>query len=121
LEFCLLAIALAVTEANDGDNLLRSSWIWACSDRSFYIETVLSQVEVTHADIDFVVDRIGNSMLTIGRAGANAAPHRRDPQRRHIVEPDLPACRAVYGTTDIIKDLIEGGKSSADPGTAWGG
>jgi stage III sporulation protein SpoIIIAA len=109
------AIALAVTEANDSDNLfeiildLGRLPTARFSDR----EMVLSQVEVTHADIDFVVDRIGEFDAD-NRAGLERTLHRIAAirnRRGHIVGLTCRVGRAVYGTTDIIKDLIEGGKS----------
>lgn len=76
-------------------------------------EATLSQVEVTHADIQFVVDRIGDFDAD-NRAGLERTLHRISAirnRRGHIVGLTCRVGRAVYGTTDIIKDLIESGKS----------
>ncbi len=76
-------------------------------------EDVLSQVEVTHADIQFVVERIGEFDAD-NRAGLERTLHRISAirnRRGHIVGLTCRVGRAVYGTTDIIKDLIESGKS----------
>ena len=76
-------------------------------------EQVLSQVEVTHADIQYLVERIGDFDAD-NRAGLERTLHRVSAirnRRGHIVGLTCRVGRAVYGTTDIIKDLIENGKS----------
>ena len=76
-------------------------------------EEVLSEVEVTHSDIQYVVERIGEFDAD-NRAGLERTLHRISAirnRRGHIVGLTCRVGRAVYGTTDIIKDLIEGGKS----------
>ncbi len=76
-------------------------------------EQVLSTSEVTHADIEFVVGRIGEFDAD-NRAGLERTLHRISAirnRRGHIVGLTCRVGRAVYGTTDIIKDLIESGKS----------
>jgi stage III sporulation protein SpoIIIAA len=76
-------------------------------------ELVLSSLETTRADIDYVVERIGN-FDTDNRAGLERTLHRISAirnRRAHIVGLTCRVGRAVYGTTDIIKDLIESGKS----------
>ena len=76
-------------------------------------EEVLSQVEATHADIQFVVERIGEFDAD-NRAGLERTLHRISAirnRRGHIVGLTCRVGRAVYGTTDIIKDLIESGKN----------
>jgi stage III sporulation protein SpoIIIAA len=80
-----------------------------------YIDTeaVLSPIEVTHADIQYVVDRIGEFDAD-NRAGLERTLHRISAirnRRGHIVGLTCRVGRAVFGTTDIIKDLIESGKS----------
>lgn len=76
-------------------------------------EEVLSQTEVTHADIQYVVERIGEFDAD-NRAGLERTLHRISAirnRRGHIVGLTCRVGRAVYGTTDIIKDLIESGKN----------
>jgi stage III sporulation protein SpoIIIAA len=76
-------------------------------------EEVLSPVEVSHADIQYVVERIGEFDAD-NRAGLERTLHRISAirnRRGHIVGLTCRVGRAVYGTTDIIKDLIENGKS----------
>ena len=76
-------------------------------------ELVLVQSEVTRAEIDYVVERIG-TFDADNRAGQERTLHRISAirnRRSHIVGLTCRVGRAVYGTTDIIKDLIESGKS----------
>jgi stage III sporulation protein SpoIIIAA len=76
-------------------------------------ESVLNPIEVTHADIQYVVDRIGEFDAD-NRAGLERSLHRISAirnRRGHIVGLTCRVGRAVFGTTDIIKDLIESGKS----------
>ena len=76
-------------------------------------EEILSQVEVSHADIGFVVERI-SAFDTDNRAGMERTLHRIAAirnRRGEIVGLTCRVGRAVYGTTDIIQDLIESGKS----------
>src|SRR5512136_2116275 len=76
-------------------------------------EEMLSQVEVTHTDIDYVVGRI-SAFDTDNRAGMERTLHRIAAirnRRGEIVGLTCRVGRAVYGTTDIIQDLIESGKS----------
>jgi stage III sporulation protein SpoIIIAA len=76
-------------------------------------EYVLSEIEVTHTDLEFVVEHIGEFDAD-NRAGLERTLHRISAirnRRGHIVGLTCRVGRAVYGTTDIIKDLIESGKS----------
>jgi len=75
-------------------------------------EVPLSQKEITHADIEYVVGRIGE-FDDDNRAGLERTLHRISAirnRRGHIVGLTCRVGRAVYGTTDILKDLIESGK-----------
>lgn len=76
-------------------------------------EEPLSQVEATHTEIDYVVERI-SAFDTDNRAGMERTLHRIAAirnRRGEIVGLTCRVGRAVYGTTDIIQDLIESGKS----------
>src|SRR3990172_6146567 len=76
-------------------------------------EEVLSEVEVTHSDIQYVVERIGDFDAD-NRAGLERTLHRISAirnRRGQIVGLTCRVGRAVYGTTDIVKDLIESGQS----------
>ena len=76
-------------------------------------EIVLSDTEVTHAEIDHVVARIGEFDAD-NRAGIPRTLHRISAirnRRGHIVGLTCRVGRAVYGTIDIIQDIIESGKN----------
>ncbi|MEJ2598235.1 MAG: R3H domain-containing nucleic acid-binding protein [Anaerolineales bacterium] len=109
------AIAQSVRNVNRGDDLLEVILDLGRIPTARFVdqEVVLSEVEVTRADIDYVVERIGE-FDTDNRAGLERTLHRISAirnRRGHIVGLTCRVGRAVYGTTDIIKDLIECGKS----------
>jgi stage III sporulation protein SpoIIIAA len=109
------SIEQAINVANNSDNLVEIILDLGRvpTARFFNHEIVLSEVEVTHADIDYVVKRIGEFDAD-NRAGLERTLHRIAAlrnKRGHIVGLTCRLGRAVYGTTDIIQDLIEGGKS----------
>jgi stage III sporulation protein SpoIIIAA len=81
--------------------------------RFFDREVVLLNTEVTHEEIEAVVERIG-AFDADNRAGLERTLHRIAAirnRRGSIVGLTCRVGRAVYGTTDILKDLIESGKS----------
>ncbi len=76
-------------------------------------EVALVEQEITHDDLAHVVERIG-AFDADNRAGLERTLHRISAirnRRGHIVGLTCRVGRAVYGTTDIIQDLIESGKS----------
>ncbi len=76
-------------------------------------ERVLRREEVTRADINYVVERIG-AFDGDNRAGLERTLHRIAAIRNRtgdIVGLTCRVGRAVYGTTEIINDLIKSGKS----------
>lgn len=76
-------------------------------------EVTLIDREVTHEDIEYVVSRIGEFDAD-NRAGMERTLHRISAIRnRHgrIVGLTCRVGRAVYGTIDIIQDIISSGKS----------
>lgn len=108
-------IAKAVLQANDSDNLLEIILDLGRIPTARFVvrEVQLSQVEVTHEDITYVVQRIGDFDAD-NRAGLERTLHRISAIRNrlgHIVGLTCRVGRAVYGTTDLIQDLIESGKS----------
>ena len=80
----------------------------------FVGETIaLNSREVNHDDIDYVVSRIGE-FTEDNRAGIPRTLHRISCMRNRqdkIVGLTCRVGRAVYGTVEIIRDLIESGKS----------
>jgi stage III sporulation protein SpoIIIAA len=108
-------IAQAVTDVNNSDDLLEVILDLGRVPTARFVdrEVVLSDIEVTHADIDYVVGRSGEFDAD-NRAGLERTLHRISAirnRRAHIVGLTCRVGRAVYGTTDIIKDLIESGRS----------
>ncbi|MFQ5409835.1 MAG: AAA family ATPase, partial [Anaerolineales bacterium] len=76
-------------------------------------ERVLSDVEVQTSDIEAVVKRIGE-FDEDNRAGLERTLHRISAirnRRGHIVGLTCRVGRAVYGTIDIIEDMVTSGKS----------
>ncbi len=76
-------------------------------------EMVLLEREVSHDDINYVVKRLGDFDAD-NRAGLERTLHRISAirnRRGHIVGLTCRVGRAVYGTIDIIQDLIDEGKS----------
>jgi len=76
-------------------------------------EFELTGEEITQKEIDYVVKRIGE-FDGDNRAGLERTLHRIAAIRNRtgdIVGLTCRVGRAVYGTTDIVKDLIESGKS----------
>jgi stage III sporulation protein SpoIIIAA len=108
-------IAQAVVAANDSDNLLEVIMDLGRVPTARFVdhEVVLSAIEVDRAGLDYVVGRIGEFDAD-NRAGLERTLHRISAirnRRGHIVGLTCRVGRAVYGTTDIIEDLIESGKS----------
>lgn len=76
-------------------------------------EVILSQREVAREEIDHVVDRV-SEFTTDNRAGIERTLHRIScirNRRGDIVGLTLRVGRAVYGTIDIIRDLLESEQS----------
>jgi stage III sporulation protein SpoIIIAA len=76
-------------------------------------EEVLSSTEATEADIQYVASRIGR-FGDDNRAGIERTLHRISAIRNReekIVGLTLRVGRAVYGTIDIIQDIVDSGNS----------
>jgi stage III sporulation protein SpoIIIAA len=109
------SIASAVVRADNSDDLLEVILDLGRLPTARFVggEITLAQTETTHADIDSVVGRIGEFDAD-NRAGMERTLHRISAirnRRGHIVGLTCRVGRAVYGTTDIIADLIQSGKS----------
>src|SRR3990172_10109405 len=75
-------------------------------------EKILLEREVSQADIQYVVERLGD-FDEDNRAGLERTLHRISGirnRRGDVVGLTLRVGRAVYGTIDIIQDIIEEGK-----------
>jgi stage III sporulation protein SpoIIIAA len=109
------SIAKAVQDFDDSDNLLEVILDLGRVPTARFVdrELILLNSEVTRGEIDFVVGRIG-AFDADNRAGIERTLHRIAAirnRRGYIVGLTCRVGRAVYGTTDVIKDLIESGKS----------
>ena len=108
-------IVEAVHKANDYDNLLEIILDLGRVPTARYVqgEKVLINKEITRPELDHVVERIGEFDAD-NRAGLERTLHRISclrNRRGHIVGLTCRVGRAVYGTVDIIQDIVEFGKS----------
>ncbi|MGC1378541.1 MAG: R3H domain-containing nucleic acid-binding protein [Anaerolineales bacterium] len=105
----------AVHKANDYDRLLEIILDLGRVPTARYVENeiILSDKEISRADLDHVVERIGDFDAD-NRAGIERTLHRISAiraRRGHVVGLTLRVGRAVYGTIEIVQDLLESGKS----------
>ncbi|MGE5072851.1 MAG: R3H domain-containing nucleic acid-binding protein [Anaerolineae bacterium] len=115
LQVLPLDIRSAVEKANDSENLLEIILDLGRVPTARYVdrEIVLREIEVTRDEIDYVDERTGEFDAD-NRAGIERTLHRISAirnRRKHIVGLTLRVGRAVYGTVDIIQDIVETGKS----------
>lgn len=108
-------ISSAVNRVNNSDNLIEIVMDLGRPPLARFTdgELQLSEDEITRADIDYVVTRIGDFDAD-NRAGLERTLHRISGIRNRrgtIVGLTARVGRAVYGTIDIIEDLIQSGKS----------
>jgi stage III sporulation protein SpoIIIAA len=109
------SIVEAVHKSNDYDNLLEIILDLGRVPTARYVqgEVVLSNKEIARLELDHVVERIGEFDAD-NRAGLERTLHRISAlrnRRGHIVGLTCRVGRAVYGTVDIIQDIVESGKS----------
>ena len=105
----------ALKEADDSENLVEIILDLGRQPTARYVnsEVTLGLEEVTRADIDTMVANIGEFDAD-NRAGLERTLHRISAIRnRHntIVGLTCRVGRAVYGTIDILEDLLASGKS----------
>jgi stage III sporulation protein SpoIIIAA len=115
LDVLPLAIRHAVEVANQKENLLEIILDLGRVPTARFVdrELILRETEVTRAEIDYVDERTGEFDAD-NRAGIERTLHRISAIRnRHgtIVGLTLRVGRAVYGTIDIIEDIVNSGKS----------
>jgi len=108
-------VTRAVIAANNSENLLEIVLDLGRLPVARFVnsEVTLSEDEVTRTDIDFVVSKIGEFDAD-NRAGIERTLHRISAIRNrhdHIVGLTCRVGRAVYGTIEIIEDLVESGQS----------
>lgn len=105
----------AVEKVDDSDNLLEIILDLGRVPTARFVEreVTLQDKEISRPEIDHVVERVGN-FDTDNRAGIERTLHRISGIRNRrgaVVGLTLRVGRAVYGTVDIIQDIIESGKS----------
>ncbi|MBC8509453.1 MAG: AAA family ATPase, partial [Chloroflexi bacterium] len=108
-------VVQAINEANDSDNFLEVVLDLGRIPTARFLkgEVVLSETEVTRDEIDYVSSHVG-VFDDDNRAGLERTLHRISAirnRRGDIVGLTCRVGRAVYGTTEIIKDLIDENKS----------
>ncbi len=108
-------VRIAVEQIGRGDDLLEVVLDLGRLPEARYTdgEVVLSHQEVTQEDIQYVVSRI-SEFDADNRAGIERTLHRISAirnRRGRIVGLTCRVGRAVYGTIDIIQDIIESGKN----------
>lgn len=108
-------IAKVVRELDDSDNLLEIVMDLGRLPKARFVnrEAVLSNLEVTYEDLSAIINVI-SEFDDDNRAGIERTLHRISAIRnRHgdVVGLTFRIGRAVYGTSDIIQDLIESGSS----------
>ncbi len=109
-------IRRAVENADDTDNLLEIILDLGRVPTARFVdrEIVLRDSEVTRVELDHVDERTGEFDAD-NRAGIERTLHRISAIRNrlgNIVGLTLRVGRAVYGTVDIIQDIVESGKSA---------
>ncbi len=109
-------IVEAVHKANNYDKLIEIILDLGRVPTARFVdsEITLREREVTREEIDYVDERVGEFDAD-NRAGIERTLHRISAIRNRrggIVGLTLRVGRAVYGTIDIIQDIIESGKST---------
>ena len=115
LEVLPLNIRHAVEKINNSDRLLEIVIDLGRKPAARFVENevTLLEKEITRPEIDHITERIGDFDAD-NRAGMERTLHRISAIRNRrgvIVGLTCRVGRAVYGTVDIIQDIIESGKS----------
>jgi len=108
-------ISRVVQDLDDSENLLEIVMDLGRRPKARFVhrEAVLSEQEVTYEEIKAIADSI-SEFDADNRAGIERTLHRISAirnRRQEIVGLTCRIGRAVYGTSDIIQDLIESGAS----------
>jgi stage III sporulation protein SpoIIIAA len=115
LDVLPIDIRHAVEEADDSENLLEIILDLGRVPTARFVdhEVNLRDTEVTRAELDYVDERTGEFDAD-NRAGIERTLHRISAirnRRAAVVGLTLRVGRAVYGTVNIMQDIIESGKS----------
>jgi len=105
----------SVEKADDSENLLEIILDLGRVPTARFVEREINlrDAEVSRAEIDYVDERVGDFDAD-NRSGIERTLHRISAIRNRrgaVVGLTLRVGRAVYGTVDIIQDIIESGKS----------
>ncbi|MBV6396947.1 MAG: hypothetical protein HFACDABA_02551 [Anaerolineales bacterium] len=105
----------SVEKANDSENLLEIILDLGRVPTARFVEREINlrEAEVSRTEIDYVDERVGDFDAD-NRSGIERTLHRISAIRNRrgaVVGLTLRVGRAVYGTVDIIQDIIESGKS----------
>ena len=105
----------AVEKANNSDKLLEIVIDLGRIPAARFVdgEIPLLEKEITHAEIDHITERIG-TFDADNRAGMERTLHRISAiknRRGAVVGLTCRVGRAVYGTIDILQDLVESGQN----------
>ena len=108
-------ISVVVRELDDSENLLEVVMDLGRQPKARFVdrEVVLSKNDMTYEDIKAVTGAI-SEFDADNRAGIERTLHRISAirnRRQEVVGLTCRIGRAVYGTSDIIQDLIESGAS----------
>lgn len=108
-------IKAGVKALNNDEKLLEIVMDLGRQPEARYIdrEVVLSEQEIKQEDIDFVIERIGQFMGD-NRAGIERTLHRISGIRNRqgkVIGLTCRVGRAVFGTVDIVQDILETGQS----------
>jgi stage III sporulation protein SpoIIIAA len=100
---------------NEGEKLIEIVMdLGRCPEARFTDhEVVLSEQEITQGDLDYVVNRIGKFMGD-NRAGIERTLHRISAilnRQGQVIGLTCRVGRAVFGTVDIVRDILESGQS----------
>src|SRR5512141_2550593 len=115
LDVLPLDIRHAVEKADDSENLLEIILDLGRVPTARFVDSEINlrETEITRDEIDYVDERTG-TFDADNRAGIERTLHRISAIRNRrgaVVGLTLRVGRAVYGTVDIIQDIIESGKS----------
>src|SRR5512141_458098 len=116
LDVLPLDIRHAVEQADDSENLLEIILDLGRVPTARFVDSEINlrETEITRDEIDYVDERTG-TFDADNRAGIERTLHRISAirnRRTAVVGLTLRVGRAVYGTVDIIQDIIESGKSA---------
>lgn len=100
---------------NEGDKLIEIVMDLGRQAEARYTdrEVVLDEREVTQDDIDYVIQRIGRFMGD-NRAGIERTLHRISGilnRQGQVIGLTCRVGRAVFGTVDVVQDILESGQS----------